>query len=334
MQDQSENQRVEEGADFKSVLIVGAGAMGCLFGGLLLRSVSAEVVFVESREDKRRALKANGLTFVQGGSREVFDVEVLAPGEAEEIERADLIIVCVKAYDTRAVAEWLAACQDGRALVLTLQNGLGNIETLVELLGESRVIAGTTSLGAYMPDMTTVVYAGSGDVRIGELTGEITPRVERVSRLFRTCGVLADSTNDVQRLVWSKLIVNVGINALTSVLRVENGVLLDIQKARELMVDLVTEALKVARKEGVEFVEEEMKQEVIKVAESTASNRSSMLSDILVGNETEIEYINGAVARRAKKFGLAAPVNSVLCKLVQAGREARLREKDIFANSP
>ncbi len=310
----------------EKVAIIGAGAMGCLLGGLFCRN-RVNVVFVESNKEKRDALNCSGLTFVEGSLKEVFPVRVVSP--ETRIESVKLAVVCVKAYDTETAARCLAERIDDEVPVLTLQNGLGNIEVLARELGCDRVLSGTVSLGAYMASLTTVVYAGRGEIHIGEMDGQVTSRLKRFAGLFRTCGMDVRISEDVKRLVWSKLVINAGINALTAILRVENGVLLEISLARELMFEAVEETLTLAQKEGVVLDVNEMRKKVRAVVEGTASNRSSMLMDTLKGVETEIANINGAVAERAEALGVQAPVNKVLYYLVQAGYEARMHDKEL-----
>jgi 2-dehydropantoate 2-reductase len=139
-----------------------------------------------------------------------------------------------------------------------------------------------------------------------------------LAELFNACGLPAELSHDLDALIWSKLLVNVGINALTALLRVPNGVLAEAAEARALMAQAVAEAVAVARARGTALAEADPLEHVLAVARATGANRSSMLQDVLRGSPTEIAAINGAVVREGRRLGVPTPVNSLLTSLVQA----------------
>ena len=158
-----------------------------------------------------------------------------------------------------------------------------------------------------------VHHAGEGDTFIGELDGSVSPRVELVAKAVSAAGIQVQTRPDIQRLIWRKVLVNVAINALTAILRVRNGVLLEHEPAVRVMEEAVREAVRAAATRSIRFAEDEALAQAKEVTRRTAGNRSSMLADILAGRRTEIDYINGAIAAMAP-----APVNRVLAELVRA----------------
>jgi 2-dehydropantoate 2-reductase len=307
----------------KDVVVLGAGAMGCLLAGLTARS-RRSVALVDVVQEKVDAL-GSGIRF--SGVEGEFVVPVEATSDSGSLAPPDFLLFCVKAYDTRAAASQHAHLAGPQTLVITLQNGLGNIEAISDSIDPGRLLAGTTSLGANMIEPGHVHFAGRGKVELGELDGTLSDRLERSAALFRDSGVEVELSRDVQALLWSKLVVNVGINALTALLDVRNGVLLELPAARELMGRAVGEAVQVASRCGVVMNLDEAVAHVEAVARATARNRSSMLADVSAGRPTEVDQINGAVVERAAQHGIDAPVNEVLTRL--AGAKARARSKNL-----
>jgi len=234
-------------------------------------------------------------------------------GPAAGVGLVDLLVVLVKAYDTRPALAWAAPVVGLATVALTLQNGLGNAEALAEIFGPERVLVGTTAAGARLLGPGLVRPGGDGPT----LLAPWRPGGLAAERANAVAGVLqASLTDDPQRLLWSKLVVNAGINALTAVLRVANGGLLERPSARRLMEQAALEAYHVALAEGALLPADAVGQ-VARVAAATAVNRSSMLQDLEAGRRTEVEAINGEVVRRGREVGVATPVNAVLLDLVR-----------------
>lgn len=297
------------------LLIIGAGAMGGLFGALL--APHAAVILLTTNQEHAAVMGAQGLTLVDldGATRRV-PVRVLTDPQ-DYGRRADLILVCTK---TRATAQAAATARDLLAadgLVLTLQNGLGNLEQLVAAVGAQRAAAGVTSQAATLLGPGRVRHAGRGPTVLGIPPGR-GEAVEAVAGLFNRAGLQTSISDDVDSLLWSKLIVNVGINALTALLRVPNGVLVQTPECDLLMARAVAEAVAVARALGIDLDCERQLERVREVCARTADNRASMLQDILRGRPTEIDAINGAVVAMGRKAGVATPVNLLLTQLVHA----------------
>ncbi len=297
------------------LLIIGAGAMGGLFASLL--APHAAVTLLTTNREHAAVIGAQGLTLVDlDGATRQLPVRVLTDPK-DYGRRADLILVCTK---TRATAAAAATARDLLAedgLVLTLQNGLGNLEQLVVAVGANRAAAGVTSQAATLLAPGRVRHAGSGPTVLGRPAGRA-GAVGAVAALFNRAGLDTRISDDVDSLLWSKLIVNVGINALTALLRVPNGVLAQTPACDLLMTRAVDEAVAVARALHIDLDYERQLERVREVCVRTADNRASMLQDILRGRATEIDAINGAVVACGRQAGVATPVNLLLTQLVHA----------------
>ena len=240
------------------------------------------------------------------------------------MEPVDLVILFVKSAATQAAATDAAALLRPGGRVLTLQNGLGNAEVIAEIVGAERVLAGTTAQGATLLGPGQIRHGGSGETHIGRLFGEVDEFCHEVARLLTNAGLPTVVEPDVRSLIWGKLIINTGINALTALLRLRNGQLAELDETRQLLALAVEEAVQVARAAGVRLPYENPLDKVLAVAVATGQNQSSMLQDVLRGSPTEIAVINGAIVREGERLGVATPVNRTLTLLVQA------LEKNLF----
>lgn len=297
------------------ILIIGAGALGCLFGALL--APHASVHLFTTNTDHARAINQSGLEVIgMDSSRRILTIPAITdPGEYGR--RADLILLCTKARSTEAAAATARQLLADHGLVLTLQNGLGNLEKIAAAVGPERAAAGITAQGATLLAPGQVRHAGGGVTELGAGPDQ-SAAIAAVVLLFNRAGIETRTSEDVDALLWSKLIVNVGINALTALLRVPNGVLAEAEACGELMAGAVVEAVAVARALGIDYDQDQQLDRVRRVCAQTRTNRSSMLQDVLRGAPTEIDVINGAVVAKGREVGIATPVNVLLTRLVKA----------------
>jgi len=293
------------------IVLFGTGALACLFGARFARS--ADVTLVDSWTEGIAAIRERGILLEDAAGTQ--SVSVRAQSLDDPAVEADLVLVLVKAWQTKNIASQLAQYLSPQGLAVSLQNGIGN----VELLG-ARAFPGSTSEGATL--------LGPGHVRVGGsgTTHMVAP--DWVVKMFRYAGFdsYSCSAPEAESLLWGKLCVNCGINALTGLLRVENGKLLERPDATELMVRAAEECAAVARAKGIPVPFDNPEAQVRDVARSTAANRSSMYQDILRGAPTECDAIYGVVVREAALHGVEVPVNGILWKLMRAltGSDGRI----------
>lgn len=290
------------------IVVLGAGSLGSLLGGLLAREHDVTLV---GREPHVGAVADAGLDTV---GTESFHVEPEARTALPE--RADLAVVAVKSYDTETAASQLADCSLDACL--SVQNGMGNEATLAAALS-SPVLAGTCTYGARLDSPGTVAFTGRGEVVLGPPDGGESETARRVARAVADAGIAVTAATDMPRRLWAKLAVNAGINAVTALARVENGAL-ESGPGAALAEDAARETARVAREQGVDLPDERATDLVRRVASDTADNRSSMLQDVDAGRRTEVDAINGYVVDAAAE---PVPVNRTLARLIRTKEQKR-----------
>lgn len=298
------------------VAIIGPGALGCLLAAKF-KGAGAEVWLVDYRPERVELLRRQGIVLkAPDGTESTVKVPV---GEARVVGPADLAILTVKAHQTRAAVQGLPSLMGSGGLGLTLQNGLGNLEEMARVVSPERLLGGASILGATKLGEGEVLLAGLGPTYLGPPPGSLVPlaEVEAVAALFRRAGLPCEVRDNIEAVLWEKLLVNVGINPLTAILGIKNGDLPNLGPAWELAVAAATEALAVAGVSGIDLsVDPETR--LRQVCTATAANRSSMLQDMAAGRQTEIEALNAQVAARGAGHGLSTPVNHVLTQLIRA----------------
>jgi 2-dehydropantoate 2-reductase len=223
--------------------------------------------------------------------------------------RIDYLFVAVKSYATGEALELFRPQLEPDSTVISLQNGLGHIEPLVEIVGSSRLVLGMTIVGVNCPEEGKVKYVGGANTLLGALSDSGKERVPAAVELLKSTGFDVRADDNIMARIWEKLIVNAAINPLTALHDVPNKKVGKDKKLRTMALEILDEALKVARHEGIDLDFESMKEKVFSVARETGDNISSMLQDVRAGRRTEIEAINGAILRIAGQHRIPCPVN-------------------------
>jgi 2-dehydropantoate 2-reductase len=295
------------------VVIMGAGAMGSLFGGLLSFS-GEEVWLVDVRKENVDLINAVGITMEREGKIQIVGAN--ATTDPASIGKADLVLLMVKTYHTEQAVSDALVLQNDDTVFLTLQNGLGNDEVICKKVDRKKVLVGVTGHGATLLGPGHIAHAGKGKTYLGALDPALESRVQEVARMFQEAEIETEVSSNIEDRIWDKLIVNVGINALTALTDMKNGALLDYPETLRLMEVLVREAMEVAKKKGVR-IEGDPVEKTKQAAEATRNNRSSMGQDFDYRRQTEIEAINGALVREGERLGVAVPVNQAITDLVK-----------------
>ncbi len=281
------------------IAVVGPGAMGCLFAALLARVKGNEVFLIDHKPKRARYLTNRGLTLTG-----------LTKGRVKGVGLCDVVLFLVKALHTLEAARRARRCVGKDAVVVTLQNGLGNLEVLRSVLARSgTVLAGTTTHGATLLGRGRVRHAGKGETRIG-WDSPVQARAARfAAAVLSRAGIRARPVKGTARLLWSKLVLSSALNALGTVLGVRNGGLVEDESARYLLCACAEESAAVARAAGIGIAPGAAARKAVAVCRATAANVNSMLQDFRKGRPTEVDHINGAVARTAASRGREAPIN-------------------------
>lgn len=287
--------------------------MGCLFGSRL--APHAQVKMLGTWRHGVDAIFERGIAVETAQDKEL--TRVFATSKSSEIGECDLVIIARKSWQTEEAAIQAAQILASDGFAITVQNGLGNLEKIAAAVGADRAALAVTTQGATLVGPGYIRHVGGGPTQIGA-TSEPQRRLERVVALFEKAGIETRFANDVTSLLWGKLAVNCGINALTAILRAPNGELLARHDAEDLMIRAAEECAAVARAKGIRLPYADARESVREVARLTATNRSSMLQDLLRDAPTEIDAINGAVAMEGAHLGVPTPTNEMLWHLVRA----------------
>jgi len=295
------------------ILIVGPGALGCLLTGLL--SKHAEVWLLDKDPKRAERLKSQGISC--HGQSGKWQVKIPVTAKAADIGPVDLVILCVKAYDTKAAVAHAREAIGRDTAVLTLQNGLGHAEIIAEVVDEDNVLAGFTNHGVMLTAEGQIHHTGTGETVIGHPEGFMPVWCRDIRELFNKCGLDTKITRNIKGALWSKLVISCGINPVSALTRLRNGDLMDFESSAEIIRQAVTEAVRVAKRGRAKLIYDDPLAKVEAVSEATASNQSSMLQDVLAQKRTEIDFINGVIVRQGRSYGIPTPINQALVNLVK-----------------
>jgi 2-dehydropantoate 2-reductase len=296
------------------ILICGAGAMGCLFGSYL--ALAGEEVWLLSHWTEHiQRVRRDGLrVHPLDGPPFVLSLPILS--YEDPLPRAiDVAFISVKSHQTPEAATKAARAIGSDGVAITMQNGLGNQEALAAMVGADRALLGVTSHGATLLDPGEVRHAGSGPTTIA--TDPDPEAANRIAAMLTRAGFASTTAGNIEQVLWNKLLVNAGINALTAILGVRNGALAEHEDCVSLLVAAVNEAATVATARGLS-IPPDPAATALRVARATSGNVSSMLADILRQVPTEVDVINGAIVREGAALGLPTPVNETLTRLVKS----------------
>lgn len=309
------------------ITIVGPGALGCLLGARFSLA-GFEVALLDYRPERADLLRRQGITLVRHNKKTWVQIPVYYQPEA--VLQPDLLFLCVKASNVAAALHHLRPLLHAGNLLITLQNGITHLELLREGLGHEKAwAAGVTALGAHLRAPGEVVFAGSGLSRFGFIgsTNHVADQLlDRAVTALRLSGFDAEVTESIEQRIWEKLLINVGINALTAIHDLANGRLLENPALVSTMRAATAEAEEVAKGHGIVLTGDSLAR-TIAVCHATAANISSMLQDVRRRKPTEIEAINGAIVRLAEVLGIEAPVNRSLTAQVKRLEQGYLRNR-------
>ncbi len=301
------------------IYMIGAGAMGSVYGGLLARS-GCDVELVDINESHVDKIRRDGL--VVEGVRGRHVVRLPAHSSIKGLDRRDLAIIFTDANATRDAARSAARLLKPDGFALTLQNGIGNVEALVETLGRERVIAGVSMNSAALIEPGRTAFTNSGLTSIGELDAAGSERVTRVAEMLDRAEIDTEVVDDPMAFIWSKFVLNCGINALTAVTGLRSGEMYRTPEVNALQDRVIDEILAVVEKKGVRLAEANPRKK-IKDHCRVRFNKPSMMQHIEQGRRTEIDAINGALVREARALGLSVPCNETIVAIVKGLEKSR-----------
>ena len=289
------------------VAVMGAGAVGCYYGGMLARA--GHGVTLIARPQHVLAIERNGLRM----QTTTFDeqVRLAASTDASAAQGADLVLFCVKSLDTESAGALMRPHLAADALVLTLQNGVENVDRLRTVLPQHAVAAAVVYVATEMAGPGHVKHHGRG-----ELVIEPSDRSEAVAQALIAASVPTEISGNVRGELWAKLILNCAYNALSAITQLPYGKTVAGEGVKDLMKDVVAECLAVAKADNVQ-VAGDVDAAIRKIAETMPAQFSSTAQDLARGKRSEIDYLNGLIVRRGEARGIATPANRVLWALVK-----------------
>jgi 2-dehydropantoate 2-reductase len=305
------------------IIVVGSGAIGSLYGAFLSRLEDTEVILV-GRNPHVSAIQSRGLKLKGILGDHVFKLKAIK--YASEVEKADLVIVTTKTYDTLTAAKSAKHLIKAGASVLLIQNGLGTEELVAKALNTTKVLRATTCMGALRTSPGVVTATGCGLTEIGSRYPENYELVEKLTKMMKQVGFDVRSSENIEGVVWTKTLVNCGINPVGALTGLSNGEVYKNKALRGLIVKLVEEAVQVVDALGIELTTEDPVRYALGTAKATGDNINSMLQDLQAGKRTEIDAITGEVIRLAKLYGIETPSSDAVYALVKALESKYLKE--------
>lgn len=307
------------------IVIIGPGALGSLFAATLAAGGGNDVWLLDHDPDRAAVINGRLLLTSAGGE---YARPVSATADSLVIGPADVVLVCVKSRDVEQGLKNALPILEQHTTLVTFQNGISHLDALGRIPLPLPPAIGVTALGATLKGPGHVCHGGSGITRMG-FPDAVSPArqdgLDRVIELFRQAGLEAQSVRNILDFVWAKLLVNVGINALTVIHDCRNGALLDIPAAREDLVRAVEEGMRVASSLHITLPDDPVGQ-ALAVCRATADNISSTLQDVRRRRPTEIEAINGALLKKGEDAGIDMPVNRKLVERIKEIEAGYLRK--------
>ena len=298
------------------IAVVGSGALGGFFG-FTFADNGQEVILVDIDSERVKAIQESGLTVTTKEKEKNLSIPIHS--KTEDVGPVDLVFFSVKSYSTLEAARSLIPLMGEKTLVMSIQNGIGNVEKIASVVGAERVIGGITAHSFQMLGPTHIRYVGgAGHLHMGKIDGNNTSPVHEIAELLRKGGIEVEVNEEIHDYIWYKLLINTPINAIAAITRLKNGEMAKNEEVRRLMRIVADEALEVAQAENIRVLMEEHPVEICVSALSAASeNKASMLQDVEAKRLTEIDAINGAIVERGDKLGVPIPVNRTLTRLVK-----------------
>lgn len=296
------------------IAIIGAGAMGSIYGGHL--SLHNDVYLIDTNEDIIKHINDNGLILDEDGKSNVYRPNAVI--KSTGLPEMDLVILFVKSLYSKAALSSNAGIIGKDTYLLTLQNGSGHEDILGEFVDEKHVIIGTTEDNGAVLAPGHIRRGGVGNTNIGMLTGEKPEILNEIKAAFDHCGFNVKIHENIQQLIWNKLFTNVSLSVVTGILQVKIGFIRSNEYAWNMTRALIHEAVFVAKALGLDADEEKITAEVEAVTVKSPEGITSICADLKAGRKTEVDTISGSVLKAAKKVGVSVPTHEFAVNMIHA----------------
>jgi len=293
-----------------NIVVMGAGAIGSLFGALLFKKNNVTLI---GRTPHVKAIRKTGL-IIENETK----LKINAEDSADKINiYPDLLILTVKSFDTSKAMHQVIQIIDDHTIILSLQNGLDNIDKIESVVDGKQIIVGVTNQGAFFSRPGSVRHTGKGKTYIGELNGKKTNRIKHIADLFNEVGITTIVSEDIIKEIWCKGIINSSINPLTTIFQCKNGYLLKNPILEKIVESVCSESTNIAKVNGIDISYNLTIQKTKEVINNTSENYSSMVQSFRKGKKTEIDSINGKFVNIGKVFSIDTSMNELLVHLVK-----------------
>jgi 2-dehydropantoate 2-reductase len=295
------------------ILVMGAGAVGAYFGARL-RAAGEDVVLC-ARGDNLRAIRDHGLDIasISGDLR----IDVTATDTPRDFAQYELILFCVKAYDTDTAAQAISGCLKPGGAILTLQNGIENEAKLAAIFGRDAVMGGNARVGVEMIAPGKIVHLSTGHIDFGEVDGRETDRARNIADVFRRAGILGQLSTDIMTARWDKLIWNGALNTVTTLTRRRVGEILDDPEGLKLLRTLMQEIVSVARADGAKISDDRIDAYIVHSQKNLRALKTSTQQDLERGKALEYEALSGAVVRAARRHNIGVATVETIYALLR-----------------
>lgn len=310
------------------IAIVGIGSVGSVYGSLLSKTGSDVLLFTR-REEHARAILENGITITNSAGKITYFPQ--ATCDFKKLADRDLVIVLVKTYDLNDVSSLINKYASPKSMILSLQNGLGIVETISGWIDYSRIIAGATYIGAKKLNDHLIILGNNLKTVIGEPSGRITTRVNQISNLFQDAGFSVEISNHVLQSIWEKVLITASQNALGALTGLTVGQMMDFAYSRYIIKNLFDETCLVAHAKGVDLQKITFNS-LIENAILLKDHHGSMWQDLQAQRKTEIESINGMVVKFGKQYQIPTPYNEMITNLIHTIEESnKSKNTELFS---
>lgn len=296
------------------IAVIGAGAMGSIYGGRL--SLNNEVFLVDTNSAVIDAINHDGLILEENGNDNRYSPKAIT--STEGLEPVDLIILFVKALYSRSALEANRRIISEHTYLMTLQNGSGHEDILSDFAPKERIIIGTTEDNGAVLSPGHVRHGGKGNTNVGMLVDDTNSFLPKLKEAFDSCGFNVRIHENIQQLIWNKLFVNVAFSAVTGLLKCEMGFIAKCDYAMNISKKLLHEAVTVAHALGLEANEDALLDEIKSVSMNSPNGVTSICADLRAGRKTEVDTISGSVVRAAKRCGVDVPYHEFIVNAIHA----------------
>ncbi|MEM7194077.1 MAG: 2-dehydropantoate 2-reductase [Pseudomonadota bacterium] len=304
-----------------NIVIIGAGAMGCVYAGLLAEA-GHKIDVVDVWREHVDTINASGLKLT-GASGDRVVTGISAHTETDGLDNADLVVIATKASSVGDAARAAQKISHENSLILTIQNGLGAGERIQQFIDGSNILLGVAGgFGASIEAPGHAHHNGMQLIRIGELNGGFSARVQSVADVWQRAGFNVKAYDDINQLIWEKFVCNVAFSGSCTVLNLTLGEVMSTPEAWKIALECACEAYRAGRAEGVRFDFDDVSRYVLEFGGRMPDARPSMLQDHMAGRRSEIDAINGMVPVVSARHGLDAPYNAVISAVVRARERA------------